>query len=518
MMPRCCFVSPAFARLAWLATETESINTIRVVAADMVQRAKSGHPGMPMGMAPAAHVLWSKVMAFNPTNPHWWNRDRFVLSNGHGCALQYTLLHLSGFKVSLKDLENFRQVDSITPGHPEVHVTPGVEVTTGPLGQGVANGVGMAIAQAHLAAKYNKADMQLFSNHVFVFAGDGCMQEGVACEAVSLAGHLKLKNLIIIYDDNHISIDGPTSLSFSEDVPARFRAYGFNTLTVEKGDDDLAGIQAAIETAKTSDRPTLISLRTTIGFGSSKQGTAKTHGEALGVDDLKQVKARFGFDPEKCFQISQAVYDYWAKVREHGQAANKAWDDLLARYRQQYPQEAAELDMRFAGKLPENLASLLPKYDASSKADATRNISGAVLNALADAIPAIMGGSADLTPSNKTDLKKSHDFEPNAYDGRYIRFGIREHGMAAAGNGMFAYGGFIPYTATFLNFIEVSTHSPHKTQVLIACNAHAEVDASFLATRSLISLALCCCCFVSFSTASRLFALPLCRTSSSFSS
>ena len=394
------------------------------------------------------------MLKFNPENPHWWNRDRFLLSNGHGCALQYILLHLAGFKVSMEDLKSFRQIDSITPGHPEVHVTPGIEVTTGPLGQGIGNAVGMAIAESHLAAVYNKPGYEIFNNHTFVFCGDGCMQEGVACEAASLAGHLKLKNLIIMYDDNRISIDGATSLSFTEDVPARFRAYGFNTLTVENGDEDVAGMLAAIETAKKSDKPTLISVKTTIGFGSSKQGTAKTHGEALGADDIKHVKTRFGFDPSQSFVVPEDVYSFWRQVKEKGAKANAEWDELFAKYSAAFPKEAAEIRARFGHDLPKDLLSKMPKYDASSKADATRNISGTVLNALADVLPQLMGGSADLTPSNKTDLKKSHDYQAATPDGRYIRFGIREHGMAAIGNGMFAAGGFIPYTATFLNFIE----------------------------------------------------------------
>jgi len=431
-----------------------SINTIRTLAADMVQKSNSGHPGMPMGMAPVAHVLWSKILRFNAANPHWWNRDRFLLSNGHGCALQYILLHLTGFGLTMEDLKNFRQVGSRTPGHPEVHITPGIEVTTGPLGQGVANGVGMAIAQEHLASKYNKDGFPLFDNHVFVFCGDGCMQEGVACEASSLAGHLRLKNLIIIYDDNEVSIDGPTSLSFSEDVPARFRAYGFNTLTVEKGDDDLAGLSKAIEEAKKSDRPTLISVKTTIGFGSSKQGTQKVHGEALGADDVKHVKQQLGFDPEQSFVVPEDVTKFWQDVREKGAKLEAEWNEMFAKYQQQFPAESAELVARFKGDIPADLLQALPKYDAASKPDATRNLSGVILNALADRLPGIMGGSADLTPSNKTELKKSSDFTPANRQGRYIRFGVREHGMAAIGNGMAAYGGFIPYTATFLNFIE----------------------------------------------------------------
>jgi len=442
---------------AFTDADVLSVNTIRTLAADVVQKSNSGHPGMPMGMAPVAHALWAKAMKYNPGNPHWWNRDRFVLSNGHGCTLQYILLHLSGFGVSMDDLKNFRQIDSITPGHPEVHITPGVEVTTGPLGQGIGNGVGMAMAQAHLQAVYAKEGFEgLFNNHTYVFCGDGCMQEGVASEAASLAGHLQLKNLVIIYDDNKISIDGPTNLSFNEDVPMRFRSYGFETLTVEKGDSDLDGLLAAIEKAKTHNKPTLISVRTTIGFGSSKQGTSKTHGEALGADDIKHVKKTFGFNPEESFVVPPTVQDLWTGVKTRGAALEAEWNKLFAAYSEKFPAQAAELKARFEGKLPsvEELIAKLPKYDAKSKADATRNLSGVVLNAVADLLPGVMGGSADLTPSNKTDLKKSHDFQASSLDGRYIRFGIREHGMAAIGNGMYAYGGFIPYTATFLNFIE----------------------------------------------------------------
>lgn len=410
-----------------------------------------------MGMAPIAHTLFSKVLKFSASNPQWWNRDRFLLSNGHGCALQYIMLHLGGYGVSLDDLKNFRQIDSITPGHPEVHVTPGIEVTTGPLGQGIGNAVGLALAQTHLNAVYSRPGFEgLFDNHTYVFCGDGCMQEGVASEAASLAGHLQLKNLIVIYDDNHISIDGPTSLSFSEDVPKRFQSYGFDTITVEKGDDDVAALQAALEQAKKNSKPTLISVHTTIGFGSSKQGTAKTHGEALGADDLKQVKKRFGFAEDASFVVPEAVTKFWTDIKARGGQAEAQWNELYAKYQKEFPKEAAELAARMSHNVPSvaELIKALPKYDAKSKADATRNMSGTVLNAVADLLPSIIGGSADLTPSNKTDLKKSHDYAAKTPDGRYIRFGIREHGMAAMGNGIFAYGGFIPYTATFLNFIE----------------------------------------------------------------
>lgn len=435
-----------------------SSNTIRLLGAEQPQKANSGHPGAPMGMAAIGHVLFSKHLNYNPKNPKWWNRDRFVLSNGHACALQYALLHLAGYDLSLEDLAAFRQINSKTPGHPEAnHSTPGIEVTTGPLGQGFANGVGLALAQSHLSAIYNKPDFPIFNNKTYIFCGDGCMQEGITSEAASLAGHWGLSNVIVIYDNNKVQIDGSTNLAFSEDVSARFRSYHWNVIEVNDGDNDFAAMNAALDAAKAeSGRPTLINLHTTIGFASKKQGTAKTHGEPLGEEDLKQVKSKFGFDPNAWFQVPQPVRDLFASKAAEGAANESRWQQLLNKYSTAFPKEHAELLQRFGHAIPSvsELISKLPSWKSGDKAEATRSTSGTILNAVADLLPAIMGGSADLTPSNKTELKKSHDYQKTTPTGRYIRFGVREHAMAAIGNGLFAYGGIIPYTATFFNFIE----------------------------------------------------------------
>ena len=471
---------------SYSADDTTAVNTIRVLAADMVQKAKAGHPGMPMGMAPVAHVLWSRLMHFNPSNPRWWNRDRFLLSNGHGCCLQYALLHLAGYNLPMAELKRFRQIDSKTPGHPEANHTDGVEVTTGPLGQGVANGVGLALAESHMAATYNKPGLELFSNFTYVFAGDGCMQEGVASEAASLAGHWGLGKLIVIYDDNKIQIDGPTTLAFTENVQARFQAYGWHTISVADGDHDLAGLEAAIKQAQeVTDKPSLISVHTTIGFGSKKQGTEKVHGEALGDEDLKHVKSSLGFKPDEFFAVPDVSYSLYKAAAKRGAEREQQWNELWSKYKQQHPKEAAEIQARFDHALPNGWKDKLPKWKPADKADATRNTSGQVLNALADLLPAIMGGSADLTPSNKTELKSSKDYSKTNRAGRYIRFGVREHGMAAIGNGLFTYGSFIPYTATFLNFIE-SEHITTLTSHLLV--AESCITAASTHTRAVFSL------------------------------
>lgn len=431
-----------------------AINTVRGLSADMVQKANSGHPGMPLGMAPVAHVLWTRFMNYDPKDTQWPNRDRFVLSNGHGCALQYSMLHMAGYALTLDDLKNFRQLHSKTPGHPEVHITPGVEVTTGPLGQGIANGVGMAIAEANMAATFNKPGFELFNNFTYVFAGDGCMQEGVASEAASLAGHLGLGKLIIIYDDNSITIDGETHLSFSEDVPKRFEAYGWHTLTVKDG-NDLEAIAAAVKQAQAvTNKPTLIALKTIIGFGAPKQGTEEVHGSALGDKGVAALKTTLGLDPAAKFALpAEALIPFKRRVEENS-AKHAAWKAMFARYAAQYPKEADELQRRLEGRFPDGWKTKLPKYAPKDKADATRNISGVVLNALAAQMHELIGGSADLTPSNKTALKGVGDFTAKTPANRYLRFGVREHGMAAIGNGIHAYGGLLPFTATFLNFVE----------------------------------------------------------------
>jgi len=432
------------------------INTVRCLAADVVQGANSGHPGMPMGMAPITHVLFKKYFNCNPSNPTWFNRDRWVLSNGHGCALQYIFLHLNGYeKVTMDELRKFRQLDSKTPGHPENFITPGVEVTTGPLGQGVGNAVGLAMARVHLAAVYNKPDFPIFDNWTYVYAGDGCMQEGVTSEAASLAGHLQIPHLICVYDDNHVSIDGDTELSFSEDVPKRFEAYGWHTIVVKNGDADLEAMDAALAEAKKvgERKPVFISLRTTIGFGASKQGTEAVHGSALGADDIKKVKAKFGFDPAKSYVVPDEVYKAYP-MRHEGPKLEEQWNALFKQYKSKYPKEGAEIERRYHRKLPDGWKDKLPKFGSDAKPNATRNLSEQVLQAFAPVVPEFIGGSADLNPSTKTYLKCSKDFEKAHYAERNIRYGIREHGMAAVNNGLYAYGGIIPYASTFFNFIE----------------------------------------------------------------
>ncbi|TXT05928.1 hypothetical protein VHUM_03689 [Vanrija humicola] len=426
-----------------------AVNTIRTLAADVVAK----------GLAPVAHVLFSRFLNFNPKNSKWYNRDRFVLSNGHACALQYILLHLAGYKVSIDDLKNFRQIDSITPGHPEVGITDGIEVTTGPLGQGISNAVGLAIAQAHVGAVFNKDGYPLVNNKTYAFLGDGCLQEGVASEAASLAGHLQLGNLIAIWDDNRITIDGDTAVSFTEDVEARFRSYGWEVLHVTGGDNDLNAIAGAIAEARDNNaKPTLIALKTTIGYGSLKAGSHDVHGAPLKADDIKQLKTKFGFNPDESFVVPDKVADFWAKKAEVGEKANAEWDALFEKYKGQYPEDAAEFTRRLEGRLPDGWEKHLPVFKPEDAAVASRKLSENILNALAPHIPELIGGSADLTGSNLTRWKGAEDFQPpstglGSYKGRYFRFGVREHGMTAICNGLAAYGGLIPFGATFLNFV-----------------------------------------------------------------
>ncbi|KAJ8482283.1 hypothetical protein ONZ51_g5449 [Trametes cubensis] len=436
-----------------------AIATIRALAADVVGKANSGHPGAPMGMAPVAHVLFTRFFNANPKNSKWFNRDRFVLSNGHACALQYILLHLLGYKLSMDDLKQFRQIDSLTPGHPEAGHTDGVEVTTGPLGQGFANGVGLAIAQAHLGATFNKDGYDLINNYTYVFTGDGCLMEGVASEAASLAGHLQLGNLIAIYDDNHISIDGDTAVAFTEDVEKRFQAYGWQTLHVDNGDSDLESIYNAIaEARKEKNKPTLIRLRTTIGYGSKQQGTHGVHGAPLKADDIQALKTKFGLPADQSFYVPKETYDIYHEVAARGAKLEAAWNDLVSSYGQKYPSEYAELTRRIAGKLPDGWEKSLPVYKPSDAAQASRKLSEIVLSAIVPILPELVGGSADLTGSNLTRTKTMIDFQPEStglgsYKGTYIRYGVREHGMGAIANGLHAYGGIIPFVATFMNFV-----------------------------------------------------------------
>lgn len=380
-------------------------------------------------------------------------------ANIFSCALQYILLHLSGFDVTMDDLKAFRQLDSRTPGHPEVDHTPGIEVTTGPLGQGISNAVGLAIAQAHQGAVFNKDGFDIINNKTYVFLGDGCLQEGVASEACSLAGHLQLKNLIAIWDDNRITIDGDTDVSFTEDVEGRFRSYGWEVLHVDAGDSDLEAISGAIAQARDSQtKPTIINLRTTIGYGSLKQGGHDVHGSPLKADDIKQLKEKWGFNPNESFVIPEDVQALWDKVRDKGEQKQRDWDALFKKYEEKYPEDAAELLRRISGRLPEGWEKHLPTYTPEQPAIASRKLSETILNAIAPVIPELIGGSADLTGSNLTRWKGAEDFQPpstglGSYKGRYIRYGVREHGMVAISNGIAAYGGLIPFDATFLNFV-----------------------------------------------------------------
>jgi transketolase len=429
------------------------IQTIRFLSAEAVQKANSGHPGMPMGMAPAAYVLWTKYMRHNPGNPKWHNRDRFVLSAGHGSALLYSLLHLTGYDLSLDDLRNFRQWGSKTPGHPEYDPDLGVEVTTGPLGQGISNAVGIAIAQKYLADYFNRDGFSIIDYKIYVIASDGDLQEGVASEACSLAGHLGLDNLIVVYDDNHISIDGDTDLAFTEDRAKRYQAYGWNVQVVEGDGNDMAAFEKALENAEAEkQRPTLIKLRTHIAFGSpNKQDTAGAHGAPLGDDEIKLIKEKFGWDPEKSFHVPEEVQARMRKVIDKGREAESAWDKLFADYAKKYPKLAGQFRDAAAGKLPVELDEILPKFEPGSSV-ATRKASGKVLDALMPKLLLIMGGSADLTPSNNTRWSDAKDFQKDARDGRYLRYGIREHAMGAIMNGISVSSLARAYGGTFLVF------------------------------------------------------------------
>lgn len=439
-------------------TDVKFINTIRTLAADITYKSQSGHPGAPMGLAPVAEVLWQYYLNFNPKNPQWFNRDRFLLSNGHAVALQYILLHLYGYDMSMDDLKHFRQLDSKTPGHPEFEI-PGVECTTGPLGQGVGNAVGMAIAAHHLAATFNRPNFDIIDNYIYCFLGDGCLQEGVASEAMSLAGHLQLDRLIFIYDDNHISIDGDVDVAFTENVLERMKAYGFETFVVSDGDTDLKSINEAIEKAKqVKGKPSFIKNHTTIGYGSLIQGTHSVHGSPLKEEDIKHLKKLFGFNPDETFVVPTEVQDFVNEKVKKGEEANAKWDDLFAAYKKEYPKEASELERRIKAELPANWEKALPTYKPSDKAVASRKLSEIVLNDIHDVIPELVGGSADLTGSNLTRWEGATDLQPpntklGNYGGRYIRYGVREHGMGAVMNGMAAFGGIIPYGGTFLNFV-----------------------------------------------------------------
>lgn len=435
--------------------EQAAINTVRVLSADAVQKANSGHPGTPMALAPAGHVLWAGIMHYNPQNPEWANRDRFVLSCGHACMLQYSFLHLTGYDLTMDDIKNFRQLHSKTAGHPEYGLCPGIEVTTGPLGQGFANGVGMAIAQQYLAARYNKPDFGLFDYHIYAICSDGDIMEGVASEAASLAGHLQLGQLIYLYDDNHITIEGETSLAFNEDVAGRFESYGWHVQAVADG-NDIAAIATAIKNAQNEKRrPSLISIRTHIGFGSpNKVNTASAHGSPLGKDEVRLVKENFGFDPDKNFMVADDVLRFYREKGKAGMQKENDWNTLYREYKQKYPAEAAEYELLSNGKLPGGWNNDLPVFKPDEKGMATRKASGKMLNAIADKLPLLIGGSADLAPSTDTYLNAFPSFSGENHSGRNFHFGIREHAMGAILNGMALTKGIIPYGATFLIFYD----------------------------------------------------------------
>ncbi|WP_284140045.1 transketolase [Virgibacillus sp. LDC-1] len=433
--------------------EQLSINTIRTLSIDAIEKANSGHPGLPMGAAPMAYTLWTDFMKHNPKNSKWFNRDRFVLSAGHGSMLLYSLLHLAGYDVTMEDLKNFRQWESRTPGHPEVHHTDGVEATTGPLGQGIAMAVGMAMAEAHLAAKYNKTDISIIDHFTYALVSDGDLMEGISHEAASLAGHLRLGKLIALYDSNDISLDGDLNQSFSDNTEERFKAYGWQVLRVEDG-NDIAQLRKAIKAAKENTaQPTLIEIKTVIGYGSpNKSASAASHGSPLGGDEVKLTKEYYNWAHEE-FHVPEEVYhDFRDKIVNPGAEAENAWNSLFDAYKEKYPTEAKELELAIKGELPAGWEKELPSFESGKDTLATRASSGKVLNAIAKHVPFFFGGSADLAGSNKTMMNDEADFSRNNYAGRNIWFGVREHAMGAALNGMALHGGLKVYGGTFFVF------------------------------------------------------------------
>ncbi|MFN3330031.1 MAG: transketolase, partial [Pyrinomonadaceae bacterium] len=425
---------------------------IRTLSLDAVQKANSGHPGLPLGMAPTAYVLWTKFLRHNPKNPRWFNRDRFLLSAGHGSMLLYSLLHLTGYDLSLEELKNFRQLHSKTPGHPENVLTPGVEVTTGPLGQGFANGVGMGIAQKHLAARFNREGFPVVDNLIYAIVSDGDLMEGISYEAASLAGHLKLDNLIYFYDDNGITIDGPTNLTFTENVTRRFEAAGWRVLEIPDG-NSVKLIEKTIKKAlRIKGKPKLIRVKTIIGFGMPKQGTNKAHSDAPGEEAVRQTKRNLGWDEEKSFYIPEKVLEHFRKAIPRGGSLEKKWLRLLENYKKAFPELAQEfIEICCENKLPEGWEESLPKFE-QVEAKATRVFSGEVINAVSEKITQMIGGSADLTSSNNTYIKSSEAIKPGEYNNRNIYFGVREHAMGAILNGIALYGGLIPFGGTFQTF------------------------------------------------------------------
>ncbi|MBS0432757.1 MAG: transketolase [Proteobacteria bacterium] len=446
--------------------DQKCINTIRFLSVDMVQKADSGHPGMPLGAAAMAYVLWTKFMKYHPANPDWADRDRFVLSAGHGSALLYSLLHLTGYDVTLDDIKQFRQWGSKTPGHPERGHTPGVEVTTGPLGQGLSNAVGLAMAEAQLAARYNRDGHKIVDHHTYVIASDGDLMEGVASEAASLAGHLQLGKLIALYDDNYVTLAAGTDITFTEDRAARFKSYGWHVQTVADG-NDVAAIDAAMKKAKRQTRkPSLILVRTHIGYGSPEQDSYKAHGSPLGEKDVAATKRNLGWPEQPPFLVPEAALNHFREAQERGKRAESAWKRRWNKYAKEHADLAAELDRSLHGQLPQGWDADIPEFPADAKGIATRVAGGKVLSSIAPKLPALSGGSADLDPSTHTAVKGLGVFSPGnepdeqgvepdekwSYAGRNLHFGVREHAMGAIANGMAAHGGFIPYTATFLIF------------------------------------------------------------------
>lgn len=442
--------------VATQSLEELCINSIRFLAIDAVEKANSGHPGLPMGAAPMAFVLWDRFMRFNPKNEGWFNRDRFVLSAGHGSMLQYALLYLAGYDgMTIEDLKQFRQWESRTPGHPEDFMTAGVEVTTGPLGQGISMAVGIAAAEAHLAARFNKPDFPVIDHYTYVIASDGDMMEGISGEACSLAGHWGLGKLIVLYDDNLICLDGETNMSFTEDVGKRYEAYGWHVQSVENGNTDLDAIHQAIANAQgVTDKPSLIKVRTTLGYGSpNKANSHDSHGAALGADEVAATRKELGWEYEP-FVVPEDALNHWRKAIDRGAKLEQDWNQLYANYKEKYPEEAAQLEQMQSPELPEGWDKGLPTYTPEDKGDATRNHGSKVLNEIAKTLPQLVGGSADLFSSNKTLMKGMGNFQKDSYEGRNFWFGVREHAMGAICNGLAGHGGLIPYCSTFLTFTD----------------------------------------------------------------
>ena len=428
-----------------------SINTIRFLSVDAVQKANSGHPGLPLGCAPMTYVVYNRFLRFNPQDPMWPNHDRFILSAGHGSALLYSMLHLAGYDLPMEEIKRFRQTGSKTPGHPESMLTPGVEVTTGPLGQGFGNGVGAAMAEAFMSAKYNRPGYNLFDHYTYVLASDGDLMEGVASEAASLAGHLKLGKLICLYDDNSISLDGPTSLAFTENVKMRFEAYGWHTQTVDDGNDINAIEQAILAAQQETGRPSIISVKTIIGFGSPLQGTSKVHGNPLGPDNVKKTKETLGWDPEATFYVPDEVREHMLEAGKKGAKIEEEWHRLFESYCQEFQKEGEELRLTHSGELPADWDKDLPVFKAGESL-ATRQASGKALEAIKQKVPWVIGGSADLASSNEMPTKGDISFQPGQYDYTNIWFGVREHGMGSILNGMASHRGLRVYGGTFLTF------------------------------------------------------------------